>query len=57
MKIRAFHGLRFDGAADRAGARAAPSYEQINDRLREALHAAPKVVSGLVWAAHKDPVE
>jgi uncharacterized protein (DUF1015 family) len=39
MKIRAFHGLRFDGTADQAGALAAPPYDQINDSLRDELHA------------------
>ena len=38
MKIRAFHGLRFGGSAERAGALAAPPYDQINDRKRDALH-------------------
>jgi uncharacterized protein (DUF1015 family) len=38
MKIRAFHGLRYNGNPQRAGATASPPYDQINDRRRDAMH-------------------
>jgi uncharacterized protein (DUF1015 family) len=41
MRIRAFHGLRYNGTARSAGALAAPPYDQIDSRRRDELHATP----------------
>jgi len=48
MKIRAFHGLRYNGTADHAGAQAAPPYDQINDTQRDAMHEAQHHFSHLI---------
>lgn len=48
MKVRAFHGLRYNGTADHAGAHAAPPYDQINDAQRDALHAVEHHFSHLI---------
>lgn len=40
MKLFAFQGIRYRAAAGDPGAQVAPPYDQIDDRLRDALHAA-----------------
>jgi uncharacterized protein (DUF1015 family) len=39
MRLHAFQGLRYDRPAADAGVLAAPPYDQIDDRLRDRLHA------------------
>ncbi len=41
MRIFAFGGLRFGAAAGEAGRLAAPPFDQIDDELRDRLHAEP----------------
>src|SRR6188508_1005737 len=40
MRVFAFEGQRYSGAAETAGALVAPPYDQINAALRDRLHAA-----------------
>ena len=40
MRVYAFEGIHYSGTPDEAGALVAPPYDQINDALRDRLHAA-----------------
>ncbi|MEO8503414.1 MAG: DUF1015 domain-containing protein [Acidobacteriota bacterium] len=58
MRVYAFEGIHYSGTPDEAGALVAPPYDQINDALRDRLHAAaPHQFAHLIKPVTGEPGE